>query len=206
MGILFCTVSGKSRLTISGVFAGRVTTASALIFNAPVLIRTCAFGIATTPIPADFASSLPVKAVLDLVQAAASAKQQTISHSLLRMLTKLADHADQGQTTVRANADETFRSAVNDLLTDWTLEDPNPDAYTMVLDQLSMPAEAAPEAGEAPDHLAEAPRILQMALELDVVGEAVWTSLARVIRDGRLELLMASLNTAPPDSIGTETI
>ncbi len=155
---------------------------------------------------ADFASSLPVKAVLDLVQAAASAKQQTISHSLLRMLTKLADHADQGETTVRAKADETFRSAVNDLLTDWTLEDPNPDTYTMVLDQLSLPSEAAPAAGEAPDHLSEAPRILQMALELDVVGEAVWTSLARVVKDGRLDLLVASLDAAPPDSLAAETI
>jgi hypothetical protein len=151
----------------------------------------------------DFASSLPVKAVLDLVQAAASAKQQTISHSLLRMLTKLADHADQGQTTVRANADATFRSAVNDLLTDWTLEDPNPDAYTMVLDQLSLPAEAAPAAGEAPDHLAEAPRILQMALELDVVGEAVWTSLARSSRTGGRPLV-ASLDAAPIDRGGDD--
>ena len=155
---------------------------------------------------ADFASSLPVKAVLDLVQAAASAKQQTISHSLLRMLTKLADHADQGQTSVRANADETFRSAVNDLLTDWTLEDPNPETYTMVLDQLSLPSEAAAGAGEGPDHLSEAPRILQMALELDVVGEAVWASLARVIEDGRLDLLVASLDAAPPDSLAAETI
>jgi hypothetical protein len=155
---------------------------------------------------ADFASSLPVKAVLDLVQAAAAAKQQTISHSLLRMLTKLADHADQGQTTVRADADATFRNAVNDLLSDWTLEDPNPDAYTMVLDQLSLPAESAPAAGEAPDHLSEAPRIVQMALELDVVGEAVWTSLARVVDDGRLDLLVASLDAAPPDSIAAETI
>ena len=66
-----------------------------------------------------------------------------------------------------------------------------------VLDQLSMPSEAAPEGGEAPDHLSEAPRILQMALELDVVGEAVWTSLTRVVEDGRLDLLVASLDAAP---------
>ncbi len=155
---------------------------------------------------ADFASSLPVKAVLDLVQAAASAQQQTISHSLLRMLTKLADHADQGQTTVRAHADETFRNAVNDLLNDWTLEDPNPDAYTMVLDQLSLPSQEGAEAPAAEDHLAEAPRILKMALELDVVGEAVWSSLAKVVADGRLDELVDSLDNAPPDSMAAETI
>ena len=155
---------------------------------------------------ADFASSLPVKAVLDLVQAAAAAQQQTISHSLLRMLTKLADHADQGQTTVRAHADETFRSAVNDLLNDWTLTDPNPDAYTAVLDQLSLPNEAAPVAPAETEHLAEAPRILKMALELDVVGEAVWTSLAKVVEDGRLDELVESLDNAPVDSLAAETI
>lgn len=155
---------------------------------------------------ADFASSLPVKAVLDLVQAAAAAQQQTISHSLLRMLTKLADHADQGQTTVRAHADETFRSAVNDLLNDWTLTDPNPDAYTAVLDQLSLPNEAAPVAQAETEHLAEAPRILKMALELDAIGEAVWTSLAKVVEDGRLDELVDSLDNAPVDSLVAETI
>lgn len=155
---------------------------------------------------ADFASSLPVKAVLDLVQAAASAQQQTISHSLLRMLTKLADHADQGQTTVKANADATFRNAVNDLLNDWTLEDPNPDNYTNVLDQLSLPSEGGTEDRPEQAHLSEAPRILQMALELDVIGEAVWTSLGKVVADGQLDELVASLDNAPADSMAAETI
>lgn len=155
---------------------------------------------------ADFASSLPVKAVLALVQAAASAQQQTISHSLLRMLTKLADHADQGQTTVRANADETFRNAVNDLLNDWTLDDPNPDNYTMVLDQLSLPSEAHEATEPEVDHLGEAPRILQMALELNVVGEAVWTAVGKMIEAGQLDELVASLDNAPGDSMAAETI
>lgn len=155
---------------------------------------------------ADFASSLPVKAVLNLVKAAATAQQQNISHSLLRMLTKLADHADQGQTTIKAHADATFRNAVNDLLSDWNLEDPNPDSYTMVLDQLSLPAEATPEAPVQEDHLPEAPRIVKMALELDVVGEAVHASLARMVTDGRLDELVATLDGAPPDSAAAPRI
>lgn len=148
---------------------------------------------------ADFASSLPVKAVLDLVQAAAKAKQQTISHSLLRMLTKLADHADQGQTIVRSRADETFRSAVNDLLSDWSLEDPNPDTYTQVLDQLSLPSAAEPTQQEE-NHLSEAPRILQMAVELDVVGAAVVTALGTAVDEGRLDEVVEALDGAPADS------
>jgi len=148
---------------------------------------------------ADFASSLPVKAVLDLVQAAARAKQQNISHSLLRMLTKLADHADQGQTVVRARADETFRSAVNDLLSDWSLEDPNPDTYTQVLDQLSLPSAAEP-APRDESHLSEAPRLLQMAVELDVVGAAVVTALGTAVDEGRLDEVVQALDGAPADS------
>ncbi|HEX5004589.1 MAG TPA: hypothetical protein VFV65_04695, partial [Gemmatimonadales bacterium] len=154
---------------------------------------------------ADFASSLPVKAVLDLVQSAAAAEKQTISHSLLRMLTKLADHADQGETTIRAHADETFRSAVGDLLRDWTLEDPNPDNYTKVLDQLALPAEAEGARVET-DHVSESPRILKMALELDVVGEAVVSALGTMIAEGRIEDLVATLDGAPAGSEAARTI
>lgn len=154
---------------------------------------------------ADFASSLPVKAVLDLVQSAANAQSQTISHSLLRMLTKLADHADQGQTTIKARADETFRTAVADLLSDWTLDDPNPDSYTKVLDQLALPAEAAGERVET-EHLTESPRILKMALELDVVGEAVVSALGTMITEGRLDDLVATLDGAPEGSKAADLI
>jgi hypothetical protein len=156
----------------------------------------------------DFASSLPVKAVLELVQAAASAEKQTISHSLLRMLTKLADHADQGSTTVRSRADETFRVAIKDLLSDWTLEDPNPDNYTQVLDRLALPADAGGpgKGGEDADHLLEAPRILSMALELDVVGEAVYHALAGMVKSGQLAELVEVLENAPEDSTAAPAI
>ena len=99
---------------------------------------------------ADFASSLPVKAVLDLIQAAGKAEKKTISSSLLRMLTKLADHADHGSSSVRSDADEGFRVAVNDLLSDWTLADPNPDNYTQVLDHLALPTGAGGAAPTSP--------------------------------------------------------
>lgn len=154
---------------------------------------------------ADFASSLPVKAVLALVQAAAKAKQQTISHSLLRMLTKLADHADQGETTVKARADETFRVAVNDLLADWSLDDPNPEAYTQVLDQLSLPA-ASPAEREEAEHVSEAPRVLQMALELDVVGEAVTHAIRTLVGEGRLGEVLRVLEAAPPGSTAAAAV
>jgi hypothetical protein len=155
---------------------------------------------------ADFASSLPVKAVLDLVQAAAAADDRSISHSLLRMLTKLADHADQGQTTVRAGADESFRIAIRDLISGWTLADPNPARYTMVLDQLSLPAAVDAELRVEPDHVSEAPRVLTMALELDVVSPTVLGAVAAMVADGRLDEVIASLDGAPAGRAAAATL
>lgn len=174
----------------------------------PTVARLLAVGgdLATRhDLVADFASSLPVKAVLSLVQAAAQAKQQTISHSLLRMLTKLADHADQGDTTIKARADETFRVAVNDLLADWSLDDPNPETYTQVLDQLSLPA-AAPAERPEEQHVSEAPRVLQMAVELDVVGAAVLHALDSLVREGRAEEVVRILDEAPAGSASAAAV
>jgi HEAT repeat protein len=148
----------------------------------------------------NFASSLPVGAVLDLVQAAAAAQQQNISHSLLRMLTKLAEHAGQEQTTVSSRADETFRAVVRDLLRGWTLADPNPENYTLVLDRLSLPAAVEVEVPVDDEHLTESPRIVRMAVELDVMSEAVVRALGVMVREGRLEEVVQVLDGAPEGS------
>lgn len=144
----------------------------------------------------DISSSLPVTAVLDLVNAAAEANQQTISHSLLRLLTKLADHADAGGQQVRPQADETFRESIKSLLEDWQLEDPNPDAYTRVLEKL-----ATPETDGAPPELAdsgsEAPRIIQMGMEVGVFGEAVAQAVQTMLAAGKFQELLAILDGAP---------
>src|SRR4029077_4655607 len=69
----------------------------------------------------DATDGMAVDAVLDIVQAAAESSQQTISHSLLRMLSKLAAHAQTGAEEVRPQADAALRDQVRRLLRDWTL-------------------------------------------------------------------------------------
>src|SRR6184192_2921004 len=54
----------------------------------------------------DSTDGMAVDAVLDIVQAAADSSHQTISHSLVRMLSKLAAHAEAGVAEVRPQADE----------------------------------------------------------------------------------------------------
>ena len=90
----------------------------------------------------DAAEGMAVDAVMELVQAAAETSQQTISHSLVRLLTKLASHAEQGAApALRAGAESELREHVQRLIGDWTLDDPNPDNYRVVLDHM---AKAAP--------------------------------------------------------------
>src|SRR6185437_10044450 len=71
----------------------------------------------------DATHGLAVDAVLEIVRAMAGAAHKTVSDPLVRMLSKLAQHAEQGTTETRIQADEALRDQVRALLTGWTLED-----------------------------------------------------------------------------------
>ncbi|TDJ57437.1 MAG: hypothetical protein E2O47_00090 [Gemmatimonadetes bacterium] len=150
----------------------------------------------------DMSATLPVDAVMDLIKAAESTGEQTISHSFLRLLTKLADHADPGATTTRTpHADENFRESIRALLADWSLEDPNPEAYTELLDRLA--AGGADEASAtASETASEAPRIIQMGMEVSVFGTTVAHAVDDLLHSGRLQELLEIIDAAPEGSTG----
>src|SRR5207245_2121891 len=77
----------------------------------------------------DAADGMAVDAVLDILKAAAQSSHATISHSLVRLLSKLAVHAEAGAAPVRPQADAALREQVRQLLAGWTLPDPYPGAY-----------------------------------------------------------------------------
>src|SRR2546423_5676977 len=83
----------------------------------------------------DASQGVTVEAVIDLVKAASAAEGQTVSHSMLRMLSKLAHHPSSSQT--RAKTDPTIRDVMRRLVDDWTLDDPTPDAYRQALQHMS---------------------------------------------------------------------
>lgn len=150
----------------------------------------------------DLSATLPVSAVMDLIKAAADTGQQTISHSFLRLLSKLADHAESDtNTALKPQADDSFRESVQSLLDDWTLEDPNPEAYTAVLERLA--AIGTEETTSATSETtSEAPRIIQMAMEVSVFGATVANAVDNMLQTGRFQELLDILDAAPEASSG----
>jgi hypothetical protein len=152
---------------------------------------------------ANATSGMAVEAVLEILKAAADASGQTISHGLVRMLSKLADHAEHGPEQVRSLADGALREQVNSLLSGWQLADPNPDEYGKVLQHLATSGSAKPRAGagHAVDDQ-DALRIVQMSLEVGEGGPLVDRAMDRVMSDGRFGSVLQLLASLP-DGSGT---
>jgi len=143
----------------------------------------------------DATHGLAVDAVLEIVRAMADASHKTVSDPLVRMLSKLAAHAEQGAGAARVQADEALREQVRDLLSGWTLEDPNPDPYGRALQRM---AAAAP--GRAPakaSHDVEPARLLQTGLEIGALGPGVWRAVARLVEDNWIAALVDVLEKVP---------
>ena len=148
----------------------------------------------------DAIQGMTVDAVLAIVKASADASGQTISHGLIRMLTKLAAHAERGSDLTRQRADVELREQVGRLLEDWRLEDPNPEAYGHVLERLarsgvtdtSRPKWAM--AAAEPEPL----RLLQMSLEVGASGPLADKAIDAAINAGQLNRLL-ELIASPPE-------
>jgi hypothetical protein len=145
----------------------------------------------------DAAQGMSVDAVVELVQAAATAEGQTISHSLVRMLTKLASHAS-GDVSLRSQAaDGAFREHVERLVGSWSLDDPNPLAYSAALEQMSRNgAESTASDGEW-RFPCEPSRIIAMALEMGVQGDSVARAVATSLEEESFGELLDLLDAAP---------
>jgi hypothetical protein len=138
---------------------------------------------------------LAADAVMGVVEAAAKVSHQTISDNLLRLLHKLAHHAEQGSPQVRAEAESALRTNIAKLVCDWQLEDPNPAAYDAILEGLVGRSSAEHsliniQVGSDPEV------ILKMALELDEVGPAVYAAVEDLIVRGDLVHVAESLKAA----------
>jgi len=143
----------------------------------------------------DATDGMAVDAVLEIVRAAADSSHQTISHSLVRMLSKLAAHAEGGAPEVRPQADAALRDQVRRLLEGWTLSDPNPDAYGAALQRMARAAPARAATGG--EYATEPDRIVAMALEVDTVNAHVLGAADRVAQEGRLGHLLDALAEVP---------
>ena len=141
---------------------------------------------------------LPVLAVSNWLQVAARATEQELSHHLLRLMTKLSQHAAGRREGL---TDATFRNAAKELVEGWVLSDPNPDEHVRLLDRIALVHEGTVTSiGAAVEHdggsLTEASRVVQMALEIDDVGEDAFAAATAVIDNGNLPALLAWLDAA----------
>src|SRR4051812_33074957 len=134
----------------------------------------------------DASQGMTVDAVVELVQAAASVEGQTISHSLVRMLTKLASHAAGEQSARSRAAEGAFRENVERLVGSWSLDDPNPEAYSAALSQLAKTSAASVDDEAPPHHDCEPARIVGMALEIGSSGGRVRLAIDAMLDAGQL--------------------
>jgi hypothetical protein len=149
---------------------------------------------------------LPASAVVDWLERTASLTEQQISHHLLRVLAKLSSLASDQQPGARVSRD--FRDAARRLVDEWTLADPNPSEHDALLDYIAIETLAPAEGRRSPIAVPEAPsdlppahldalRLVQMACELDVVGEDTVVAARRLVDEGQHRLLLDVLAAAP---------
>jgi len=149
----------------------------------------------------DSAHGMAVDAVIEIVKAAADASGQTISHGLVRMLSKLALHAELGSELARPRADSELREQVSRLLVDWNLQDPNPENYGKVLHHLatSLPrVNLASKVNEAPDPM----RLIQMSLETGSVGPVVEKAVDEMVQKGHSKAITELVANRPDADVG----
>lgn len=152
-------------------------------------------------------SGMAVEAVIDILKAAADTSGQTISHGLIRMLSKLAAHTEIGDEQSRSRADGALREQVSSLLSDWNLADPNPEAYGQVLQHLATTAPAGRRLDGGGDQADQSDplRVVQMSLEVGAGGPLVDRAVDRAIDGGAVGSLLKLLETAPGQSDAGES-
>ncbi len=145
----------------------------------------------------DASQGITVEAVIDLVKAASAAEGQTVSHSMLRMLSKLAHHPSSGGP--RSRTDPTIRDVMRRLVDDWSLDDPNPDAYRQALESMS----GLRSAGEKQASKSAVPidcepeRMVQIAIEVGAMGPQVRAAMMDLCKAGRASVLLDFVERAP---------
>ena len=146
----------------------------------------------------DASQSLAAEAVLVLVQSAAKASKQTISHTMLRLIGKLALQAEKGGSVMRAGASRALKDQVEQLADDWDPRRLNPDSYQDALDRMAQRRVFTLMLQR--QHPCEPKRLVATSLETDTLGAPVWLAVNQLISHGGIAMLLDLLDRAPQGS------
>jgi len=155
----------------------------------------------------EMSRAMPISAVIELVRASSDADEGTISHSLLRILAKLAAHADAGGSEVEA--DEALREMVRNLVADWALKDPNPAAYGAMLEGFARPSgipRGAARAASTQSERGESLRLVQMGLELGSTAGPVIAAVDALVEQHETPAVLDLLANAPAGDAAAEVV
>ena len=141
-------------------------------------------------------SHLNPRAVVDLVEAAAASETRPVAPWLLRLLTKLAYYGEGATGQDTSDTDDALREVVHDLVDDWQLADPRPEAYAGTLGQLTRATAGRSPEGARPYF---ADRLVMMGLELEMMGRMVVLALQE-LRGSRLSEVLGLLEAAADDN------
>ncbi len=150
--------------------------------------------------------TLAADAVLKVIQAANTSSTRNVSDSLMLLLGKLAQHAETGTPEVAPAADSALRANVGRLVSDWELEDPNPDAYASVLQHMVHYTRAAHGNSLRQDLDLDPEAILQIGLELGEMGTRVGVAVDRLVAEGRTRVLTDLLKAAAKAGADTDGV
>jgi hypothetical protein len=148
----------------------------------------------------DASQGITVEAVIDLVKAASAAEGQTVSHSMLRMLSKLAHHPSAGGP--KQKTDPTIRDVMRRLVDDWSLDDPNPEAYRKVLENMSSSKGDGNAAVSVVPTECEPERMVQIAIEVGAMGPQIHAAMSALCKSGRANVLLDLVEHAPDADAG----
>ena len=151
----------------------------------------------------DAVHGMAVESALDILKAAADASNQTISHGLVRMFSKLGMHAEQGPAAERELASAALHDQVGRLLSGWELADPNPSEYSQKLQRVATGTPLfVPRATTRAIDDRDPIRLVQISLEVGTAGILLERTIDRAVNEGRvgdvLDLLMSAPSGANP--------
>jgi hypothetical protein len=144
----------------------------------------------------DATSGLAIDAVLALTLAAARVTKRAISQPLLRLLIKLAGHAERGRPAMRHTADAAVREHVRDMIDGWTLPDPAPGPYSAILDRMARPIERGVlQSGIT--QWCEPERVLELSLELRNAAPPLWEAIDALVARGEVHRVLDAIDALP---------